>query len=79
MKHFTDRGIPVVVGEFGVATKKDPASSAKYTATVCETAYTLGYVPMLWDAGSYYDRATCKLKDPVIGKEFARIADSPRP
>jgi endoglucanase len=79
MKRFADKGIPVVVGEFGCATKKDPASIARYTSTVCETAYSLGYVPMLWDTGGYYDRTICKFRDPLIGKAFARIAATPRP
>lgn len=78
-KRFLDKGIPVVVGEFGCPTvNKDPASIVKYLSTVCETAYSLGCVPMLWDTGNIYDRQTRQFKDPEIGKALARIAATNR-
>lgn len=76
---FLDRGIPVVVGEFGSSTNKDPASVVKYLSTVCETAYALGCVPMLWDPGSHFDRRTLTWKNPAVGKALSRIAATPRP
>jgi endoglucanase len=77
---FLDKGIPVVVGEFGCPTvNKDPASIVKYLTTVCETAYSLGCVPMLWDTGNIYDRQTRRFKNPEIGKELTRISRLPRP
>jgi endoglucanase len=77
---FLDNGIPVVIGEFGVAAgNKDPESVVKYNTTVCETAYLLGCVPVLWDTGRYFNRSTLKWNDPQLGKEFARIAAAPRP
>lgn len=78
-KRFTDKGIPVVVGEFGCSSHKDPASTVKYLSTVCETAYSLGFVPMLWDVGEIYDRRTLKFRNPQMGKALTRIATSPRP
>jgi endoglucanase len=79
-RRFLDRGVPVVVGEFGCpTTNKDPASVVKYLSTVCETAYSLGCVPMLWDAGSFYDRQTRRLRSPQLGAAFARVAAAPRP
>lgn len=79
-ERFLDKGIPVVIGEFGCPTvNKDPSSVVKYLSTVCETAYSLGCVPMLWDAGGFYDRRTLKWKNPQIGEALARIAATPRP
>jgi len=78
-QRFIDRGIPVVLGEFGCSSKKDPASTFKYLTTVCQTAYSLGIVPMLWDTGEIYDRRTCKLNDPQLGEAFVKIAATPRP
>lgn len=75
-EHFIDRGIPVVLGEYGCASQKDPASVNKYLTTVTETAHTLGLVPMLWDTGGVFDRETCAFKSPELAKEFARIAAS---
>lgn len=77
-KRFLGKGIPVVVGEFGCPANKDPASVVKYLSTVCQTAYSLGYVPVLWDAGGFYNRKTLKWNNPQIGEAFARIARSPR-
>jgi endoglucanase len=77
---FLDKGIPVVVGEFGCPTvNKDPESIVKYLTTVCETAYALGCVPMLWDTGNLYDRHALKWKNPRVGAAFARITAAPRP
>lgn len=77
---FLDKGIPVVLGEFGCPTvNKDPASVLKYLTTVCETAYALGCVPLLWDNGSLYDRQARRFRNPQIGQALARIAITLRP
>ncbi|MGI4789089.1 MAG: glycoside hydrolase family 5 protein [Janthinobacterium lividum] len=78
-ERFLDKGIPVVVGEFGCSASKDPASVVKYLSTVCETAYSLGCVPMLWDPGSFYNRRTLRWTNPQVREALARIADTPRP
>jgi endoglucanase len=70
---FIDKGIPVILGEFGVAANKDPVSVVKYVSTVGETAYSMGVVPMLWDAGSFYNRRTLKWNNPKVGEALARI------
>jgi endoglucanase len=79
MKRFTDAGIPVVVGEYGCPDKKDPASIVRYITTVCETASSMGYIPVFWDAGNFYDRKAGKFRNPALGDEFARIAATKRP
>lgn len=77
---FLDKGIPVVIGEFGCPTvNKDPQSVVKYLSMVGETAWSLGCVPMLWDPGTFYDRQTRRFRNPQIGQVFARLAATPRP
>lgn len=71
---FLDNGIPVVVGEFGCPPNKDPESTVKYLSTVCQTAESLGYVPMLWDAGGFYNRRELKWNNPQVGEALGRIA-----
>jgi len=71
---FLDQGIPVVIGEYGAPGNKDPASTVKYLSTICQTAYSLGCVPVLWDAGGCYDRKALKWKDPQIGEALGRVA-----
>jgi endoglucanase len=76
---FLDQGIPVVVGEFGCPTvNKDPQSIVKYLSTVCETAYSLGCVPMLWDAGNLYDRKNLRFRNPQVGDAIRHIAEPVR-
>ncbi|MES2461377.1 MAG: glycoside hydrolase family 5 protein [Armatimonadota bacterium] len=77
---FLDKGIPVVVGEFGCPTvNKDTTSVVKYLTTVCETARSLGCVPMLWDTGNIYDRKTLRFRNPQLGEALTRIAVSGQP
>lgn len=74
-QRFLDKGIPVVVGEFGCpSVNKDPASIVKYLSTVCEAAYSLGCVPILWDAGNFYNRETRQFRNPQISDALAGIA-----
>jgi endoglucanase len=79
-ERFIDNGIPVVVGEFGCpTTNKDPDSIVKYLSTVCKTAYSMGCVPVLWDAGNFYERKELTWKIPQLGEALARIAATPQP
>lgn len=82
-ERFLDKGIPVIIGEFSCPPSKDPASVVKYLSTVCQTATSLGCVPMLWDAGGFYDRRALKWKNPQLGEALARLGHplqiDPRP
>ena len=78
-RRFIDHGVPVVLGEFGCSSKKDPASTLKYLTTVCETAYSMGIVPMLWDPGDLYDRNAFQFRNAELGNAFRQIAATPRP
>ncbi len=63
---FLDKGVPVIVGEFGMACKKSPEQSRNYVLAVAKKAYGMGLCPMLWDAGGYFDRRKLRFFDPAF-------------
>ena len=78
--HFTDKGIPVIIGEYGCPTRnKEPESVRRFLSSVCEEAYKRGHCPVMWatpdskqDDGTvikgHYDRKTCKMNDQELQK-----------
>jgi len=75
--HFVDKGVPIIVGEYGTATtNKDPASVRKWLRTVVETTTEFGMCPCLWDAGQYFDRKNLKFKDEEIGALFKEMSSN---
>lgn len=77
--HFVDQGIPVIIGEYGATTtNKERESVNRYILTVADTAYHMGMLPMLWDAGEHYNRYNCSFNDSSLASGLEEIADSPR-
>ena len=76
-KNFTDKGIPVIIGEYGCPTEnKDMDSVRLYLSTVCNEAYKRGLCPVLWSTpGGHYDRNTCKMIDSELAEKFKEITD----
>ena len=73
---FYDKGVPVIIGEYGCPTKnKDESSVRDYLTSVCREACERNLCPVLWDTpvGGHYDRDTCKLKDTQLKANFADI------
>ncbi len=64
-ENYIDKGIPVIVGEFGAATKnKTPEMVRLYLTSVCEAAYDNGLCPVLWDITDvFYNREEAKFID----------------
>jgi hypothetical protein len=70
---FVDKGIPVIVGEFGAMDRKETLtgdalrlhedSRAYYVKVITQRARALGLVPFLWDTGSLLDRSNCVVLD----------------
>lgn len=62
---YVDKGIPVIIGEYGCPKKnKEEASVRKFISSVCKEAYTRGMCPVLWDITDlHYDRTSCKMLD----------------
>lgn len=85
--NFADKGIPVIIGEYGCPTKnKEPESVRRFLTSVCEEAYTRGMCPVLWSTpGGHYDREAFRLVDRELqknlyaigGKEFNPVTDQP--
>lgn len=62
---FADKGIPVIIGEYGCPIKnKDEDSVRFYLSSVCKAAKSRGFCPVLWDITDvHYDRTACKMTD----------------
>ncbi|MBQ6042451.1 MAG: cellulase family glycosylhydrolase [Oscillospiraceae bacterium] len=73
--NFTDKGIPVIIGEYGCPTKnKEPESVRRFISSVCEEAYKCGHCPVLWSTpGGHYDREACQLTDRELQKKLFAI------
>ena len=73
---FIDKGIPVIVGEYGCPTKgKEPDSVRLFISSVCKSAYERGLCPVLWSTpGGHYNRETCKMEDQELRKLLNEIS-----
>lgn len=74
--NFVDKGIPVIIGEYGCPIKnKDPESVRLFLTSVCREAYSRGMCPVLWDTtNTFYNRNTYKMIDSQLEKAFKNIA-----
>ena len=80
---FVDKGIPVIVGEYGVLTtekdQKDREDIVEYLNTVASTALAIdGLSAFLWDAGNagdmqFFDRKELKWFDPTIENVYKNL------
>ncbi|MCQ2418014.1 MAG: cellulase family glycosylhydrolase [Oscillospiraceae bacterium] len=77
--HFTDKGIPVIIGEYGCPTKnKEPESIRRFLSAVCEEAYKSGHCPVMWSTpGGHYDRDACRMADQELQKKLYQIGGKP--
>ena len=73
--NFADKGIPVIIGEYGCPTKnKEPESVRRFLTAVCKEAYTRGLCPVLWSTpGGHYDREAFQLTDRELQKNLYAI------
>lgn len=76
---FTDKGIPVIIGEYGCPTKnKEPESVRRFLSSVCKEAYQRGHCPIMWSTpGGHYNRTTCKMEDQELQKLLYAIGGKP--
>ena len=83
--HYADKGIPVIIGEYGCPTVgKEPESVRKFLSSVCAEAYSRGFSPVLWATpqsnehpddplNGHYNRTTCKMADQELKNIFNEI------
>ena len=69
-EHFVDKGIPVIIGEYGCPVKnKEEDSIRLYTRSVAQAAWKRNMCPVLWDVtDAFYSRSKAQFKDPQILK-----------
>lgn len=72
---FIDEGIPVIMGEFGVATKNKTQEMVRhYLTSVAEAAYSRGITPVLWDVTKgHYNRYTYEIDDKALLEQLMAI------
>lgn len=70
---FVDRGIPVILGEFGAIRRTEYAGAEAYRQAwdgyVARSAWTHGLVPFYWDAGAARDNHSTGLFDRATGAQ----------
>ncbi len=74
---FVDKGIPVIIGEYGCPTENKELESVRlFLTSVCREAYERGMCPVLWSTpGGHYDRNTYKMIDEELAVFFKNIAE----
>ena len=78
-KTFIDKGIPVILGEYGATlNNKDPESVRLYITSVARTAYVMEMVPMLWDPGTHYSRFSKSFMDTELINSLSEIPNLER-
>ncbi|MBD5115482.1 MAG: glycoside hydrolase family 5 protein [Ruminococcaceae bacterium] len=67
-ENFVDKGVPVIIGEYGVSTKNKEAGVIRlFLSSVAKEAYKREMCPVLWDITDvFYDRGQCKFKDDLL-------------
>ena len=72
---FTDKGIPVIIGEYGCPNKNKDADSVRlFLTSVAEAAMSRDLCPVLWDVtDAHYSRTTYQLKDAQLQANFTEI------
>ena len=79
---FTEKGIPVIIGEFGCPTRnKEPESVRRYLSAVAEESLKRsGICPMLWDTTNlHYSRETNQLIDRQLHENYLSYLAAYRP
>jgi endoglucanase len=71
---FLDKGVPVILGEFGAMSETEAASRVYWLEYVTKTCRDLGVAPYFWDNGSEFDRARLTWRTPGILDAFKRAA-----
>lgn len=74
-EHYTDKGIPVIVGEYGCLGDNKPREVIeRWTLDVASAACERGFCPVLWDTpGGEYDRANALFKYPEFIAKLTSI------
>jgi len=69
MTHYTELGYGIVFGEYSVATMKDGTikpNTLDFFTNFLDNCDLYGYVPLLWDANSFYKKYQTSIEDEAI-------------
>ena len=74
---FIDKGVPVIVGEYGVSQgNKEQEQIENFMVTVSEAIYDIGACPVIWDVQrAFYDRYTCQFLFPDMLEKIMEAKD----
>ena len=74
---FVDKGVPVIVGEYGCPKNNKDADSVRlYISSVSREAYERQMCPVLWDVTDlHYDRKACKMYDQELLDNFKSMLE----
>lgn len=64
--NFIDKGIPVIIGEYGFAGNTAPRSQIEFSAAVNSACHEMGAACFLWDDGGIIDRAGFTWRNPEL-------------
>lgn len=74
--HFINKGIPVIMGEYGCITKdKDTNSRILYLSSIVEYSLKYGVCPVLWDNGGEINRNTLKWNTERLADEIRKAKE----
>lgn len=77
-ERFIDNGVPVIVGEYGVAQKnKTEEQIVNFMCTATEAMYDAGLCPVIWDTQkSFYDRLSYQFLFPEMLERIMESRDA---
>ncbi|MCR5743190.1 MAG: glycoside hydrolase family 5 protein [Lachnospiraceae bacterium] len=72
MSKFTDAGIPVIIGEYGVLTDGtwERNNTVDYMTNLLNNCELYGMVPVLWDRNNMFDRSACDFRFEDVKEMF---------
>lgn len=74
-ERFIDNGIPVIIGEYGVATANKASETVNlFITSVCDEALKIGACPVLWSVtDEHYDRTNYRLYNDDLQSQFDEL------
>lgn len=74
--NFIDKGVPVIIGEYGFYIGNQPLSCVKFAKTVSKTCYDMDIRCFLWDNGEVFDRENYLWRLDGLGEALRESVDT---
>lgn len=72
VKNFVDKGVPVIVGEFGTGVWNERASGVYFSEMFVKLCHEAGIAAFMWDDGAQFDRSSCTWNYPELLEAMQR-------